>query len=208
MKIAVIGATGGVGRQVIKQGLAEGHHMTAFARNPAHLGFSHENLTTVQGDGTYPSDLEVAIKGQDVVVVSVGGKIQSTIMRTIITRNVVEVMQEHAPEATIVVVSSVGVGESKYQLPFWLRGFLLYVLRKPLADHTTQEHVVEESGLTYFIVRPGGLTDDPLTKNYIVSKPRTPLGGNQISRADVACFIVYNWDNAAYFNSALSIVAR
>lgn len=31
MKIVVLGATGGVGRAVVEQALARGHHVTAFA---------------------------------------------------------------------------------------------------------------------------------------------------------------------------------
>ncbi len=34
MKIAVFGATGGVGRQVVEQALEAGHAVTALARNP------------------------------------------------------------------------------------------------------------------------------------------------------------------------------
>ena len=37
MKITIIAATGGVGRQLVSQALAAGHDVTAVARNPAKL---------------------------------------------------------------------------------------------------------------------------------------------------------------------------
>ncbi|MFZ1628219.1 MAG: NAD(P)H-binding protein, partial [Anaerolineae bacterium] len=47
MKIAVFGATGGAGRQVVEQALAAGHQVSALARNPAKLALTNDNLTIV-----------------------------------------------------------------------------------------------------------------------------------------------------------------
>ncbi|WP_157880486.1 NAD(P)H-binding protein, partial [Streptomyces katrae] len=45
MKITVFGATGGVGREVVRQGLAAGHEVTAVVRDPARLDVpAHERL--------------------------------------------------------------------------------------------------------------------------------------------------------------------
>ena len=37
MKLALLGATGGVGREVLSQAVAAGHAVTAVVRNPAKL---------------------------------------------------------------------------------------------------------------------------------------------------------------------------
>jgi putative NADH-flavin reductase len=37
MKLALLGATGGVGREVLSQALAAGHLVTAVVRNPSKL---------------------------------------------------------------------------------------------------------------------------------------------------------------------------
>ena len=45
MKLAVFGATGGVGRGVLSQALDAGHYVTAYVRNPAKLDLTHSDLT-------------------------------------------------------------------------------------------------------------------------------------------------------------------
>ena len=38
MKILVLGASGGTGRQVVEQALGHGHDVVAFVRDPANFG--------------------------------------------------------------------------------------------------------------------------------------------------------------------------
>ena len=47
-KIALIGATGGIGRHVCSRALADGHAVVALARTPSKLD-PHPELTVVQG---------------------------------------------------------------------------------------------------------------------------------------------------------------
>ena len=69
MKLTVIAATGGVGRQVVEQALAAGHDVTAVARNPQ--GFT---MPTAAVDLSRP-DLAVltdALAGADAVISGLG----------------------------------------------------------------------------------------------------------------------------------------
>jgi uncharacterized protein YbjT (DUF2867 family) len=50
MKLLIFGTTGGTGRQLVELALAQGHVVTAFARNPAKLNLEHASLKVVQGD--------------------------------------------------------------------------------------------------------------------------------------------------------------
>ncbi|MCB0237620.1 MAG: NAD(P)H-binding protein, partial [Anaerolineae bacterium] len=50
MQIAVFGATGGTGQQVVQQALAAGHSVTALVRDPSRLAAQDERLTVVEGD--------------------------------------------------------------------------------------------------------------------------------------------------------------
>ncbi len=50
MRILVIGASGGTGREIVKQALEAGHDVTALVRNPAKFSLAHEHLTVARGN--------------------------------------------------------------------------------------------------------------------------------------------------------------
>ncbi|MFD8086455.1 NAD(P)H-binding protein, partial [Kitasatospora sp. NPDC059722] len=50
MKLTVLGATGGIGRHLVRLALADGHRVTAAVRDPARLPLQHERLTVVTAD--------------------------------------------------------------------------------------------------------------------------------------------------------------
>ena len=52
MKIVVFGASSKSGLEVVKQGVAAGHAVTAFVRDPAKLATPAAGVTVVKGDAT------------------------------------------------------------------------------------------------------------------------------------------------------------
>src|SRR5689334_5722659 len=72
MNVLVLGATGGTGRRLVEQALAQGHIVTAFARNPRKIQIEHSNLEVARGDILRPESLELAIQGQDAVLSALG----------------------------------------------------------------------------------------------------------------------------------------
>nr|WP_172690440.1 NAD(P)H-binding protein [Agrobacterium deltaense]ASK48465.1 3-beta hydroxysteroid dehydrogenase [Agrobacterium deltaense] len=70
MKVAVIGATGKVGSQLVAELLRRGHVVTALSRNPGQLS-RRTGLTQVRGDVSDPAALAKELIGHDVVVRSV-----------------------------------------------------------------------------------------------------------------------------------------
>ena len=67
MKVALIGATGFVGKAVLSELLHKGHQVTAIVRHPESLKPQH-GLTIVKGDATDVSALANALKGQEAVI--------------------------------------------------------------------------------------------------------------------------------------------
>ena len=66
-KIAIIGATGRAGSQLLEEALRRGHSVTAIARNTASLA-GRPGVTTRQLDVTDAAALEQALAGHDVVL--------------------------------------------------------------------------------------------------------------------------------------------
>jgi putative NADH-flavin reductase len=72
MKLLIFGASGKTGHQLVEQALAQGHTVTAFARNPAKLKLTHPNLQIAQGDMLNVESVERSVRGQDVVLSALG----------------------------------------------------------------------------------------------------------------------------------------
>lgn len=194
MKVVIFGATGGTGRHLVEQAYALGHEVTAFTRNPARLE-PFEELEVVRGDVLDPAAVSRAVRGQDAVIVALGGRASGDCrVRSEGTANVVRAMLEHGVRR-LIAVSSFGVGDSRKGLMGYVAWLLL---REALLDHERQEEVVRGSGLDWTIVRPTGLTNEPRTGRYKVGTP----GRGRIPRADVADFILRELKENAYVHQA------
>jgi len=66
-KIAIIGATGRAGSQLLEEALRRGHSVTAIARNPAKIG-ARAGVVSKAVDALDAAALEAAVAGHDVVI--------------------------------------------------------------------------------------------------------------------------------------------
>ena len=105
----------------------------------------------------------------------------------------------------LIVVSMMGLGQSRAQAPFWYRYLLMPTfLRGSSADKARMEDVVKNSGLDYIIVRPPILKDSPASGNVKV----LGLGGigHAITRADLANFLVDQLNSDEHLRKAVTII--
>jgi len=202
MNIIVFGATGTIGRHLVKQALSEGHAVTAFARRPAALGVSHPSLTVRSGDVLDAASVNDAVRGHDAVLVALGAGRKGTV-RSAGTRHIIEVMRRHGLRR-LICQSTLGTGHSRALLTFfWKRIMFGFLLKDAYADHEAQEDLVRESGLDWTIVRPGAFTDGAATGAYKhgLPDPGEPLT-LKISRADVAGFMLHQLTDLRYLRQS------
>lgn len=67
MKIAVLGASGRAGSEIVKEAAARGHQVLAIARNPEKIA-AVDGVTVVAGDASDPEALAALIAGHDAVI--------------------------------------------------------------------------------------------------------------------------------------------
>ena len=67
MKVAVLGASGRAGSEIVKELAHRGHQVTGVARNPARIPIG-DGITAVSGDAGDPAALAPLLKGADAVV--------------------------------------------------------------------------------------------------------------------------------------------
>lgn len=207
MKLVIFGATGGVGRQVVEQALAEGHFVTAFARNPEKLAIEHPNLKFLRGDVMNLPAVERAVQGQDAVVCTLGsGQTLTGTVRSQGTQHIVRAMQQTGIQRFI-CQSTIGTGDSWGSLNFYWKYVMFgLILRNVLADHERQEQNVRQSNLDWTIVRPGAFVEGDRTGQYRHGFPGTDRSSKlKISRADVADFILKQLSDRAYLHQTPSL---
>lgn len=192
MKLIVFGSTGGTGREIVKQALDQGHHVTAYARSASKVeDLQHPKLELVIGDVLDLFSVEKAIEGKDAVFITIGAAASRSNIREAGTRNIVNAMQKRGVRR-LVCQSSLGIGDSRANLSFFTKHIVVDIfLRHAFADHERQEEVVENCSLDWVIVRPPHLKDGPRTGNYhfgFATTDRQIKGW--ISRADVADFML------------------
>lgn len=207
MNVLVIGAAGKTGRQVVDQAVAAGHSVTAFVRDSARYN-APPNVRVLTGDATDQATIAHATAGQDAVIDTVGGKTpwRKTAIEQQVARAVVAAAKQHGT-SRIIAISALGVGDSKAQasLPFRLL-LLPTFLRGSTADKTAMEQAIAQAGVPYVLVRPAVLNDQPA-----VGSVRVLAGvekGRQISRADLAAFVVEQLVTDTYVNRAVTIANR
>lgn len=206
MKLVIFGATGGTGRELVSQALAQGHTVTALVRNPEKLDQNqkHEQLDLVQGDVLDLVSVEDAIKGKDAVLCALGAPpSDKSQIRAQGTKNIIRAMQK-AGIKRFVCQSGLGAGDSHDLLPFHYR-YLIFplILRHVYADHELQESAVRESPLDWVLVRPGALTDGAHTGSYRHGFTASDDASKvKISRADVADFMLKQLTDETYLHQA------
>lgn len=206
MRLLVFGATGGTGQEIVSQALAQGHEVVAFARRPEAVTQKDPALTVAQGDALDKEAVRRAVADCDVILSALGTRGGPSALVDG-TRNIIEAAQAHGKPRSL-WVSSWGVGESLDQMGWLARNVIAgMVLKATLQEKARQEQVIVESGLPWIIARPGGLTDGPWTGVYQCVPPseKVTLNRLQISRADVADFLLKNLTDERWLGQAVGL---
>lgn len=208
MKIVVFGASGKTGILFTDQALAKGHQVTAYVRRAGSMVQQHPNLKVITGSLNAADKLKEAILGADACVSLLGGNSIIKHSTGIIDGigKIVKLMEQEGVNRFI-YLSSMGAGESRKIMRPIIRFLIADILLSvPLADHTANELRIAKSKLQWTLVRPAGLTNGPTTGRLKHGSDLKVLRGNpQISRANVASFIVEQLSDTTYINTGVWI---
>ena len=192
MNLLIIGATRGIGIQLLEQALQVGHTVTALVRDAQKMPKQHDRLRVIQGDILDPESVQSAMAEQEAVCITIGIGITWKPVRVFSqgTRNVLEAMRRQGVRR-LICITGVGAGDSKGHGGFLYDRFFNPIFLKTIyEDKDRQETLIRASETEWTIVRPGLLTNGPLIKKYQVITDLTDVTAGKISRADVAHFIL------------------
>ncbi len=189
MKLVVFGASSPTGKLLVEKALASGHEVTAFARDAAKLGMTHEKLKVFAGDALNPAQVDEAVKGNDAVLSALGPKGKPMVMAAESTKNIVTAMQKHGVKR-LAVVSVTGIAVPQDKRGFNLISVLIkFFLKDVFVDRENQLAVLESSKVDWVAARVPRLTDDAATGS-VKAFFGNPSPSQKITRADPADFML------------------
>jgi len=208
--IAVFGASGRTGSEVVFQALERGEKVSCLVRDPtrlkaprdnAELGLrknsmqnfgptTNDNIVRTKGSVLNSADVDDVFEGKDITgaVVVLGGKTRDVGVTLCQdgTTNIIAACKKYGVKR-ISVVTTVGAGDTMDQAPWTFKILMKTMMQKIVDDKNAQEALFMHgpgADLEYCIARPGGLKlGDPTG---IVKATDGEAGA--ICRADLATF--------------------
>jgi uncharacterized protein YbjT (DUF2867 family) len=181
MKAFVAGATGQTGQRIVKELVARGIPVRALVRDRAKAQtILPPEAELIEGDVLDPQSLASALADSTVILCATGAKpgFDPTAPYKVDyegTKNLVDAAKAHGIEQ-FVFVSSLCTSQLFHPLNLF---FLILVWKKQAEEY------LQKSGLTYTIVRPGGLKNEDNTDAVVMSSADTLFEGS-IPRTKVA----------------------
>jgi putative NADH-flavin reductase len=199
VKLALLGASGGVGREVLNQAVAAGHALTAMVRNPAklpaHVGVVRQDLANPNNEV-----LADALRDAEAVISAVGPNraAQAGIVEPA-TAAIASAMDSAGVRRLVVISAApVGVVPSTHRPPprydpgddllmrYLLSPLIRRLFDRHYSDLAAMEDLLRDGNLDWTTIRPPRLTNGPLTGRYRTAIDRNVRHGLTISRPDVA----------------------
>ena len=188
MKIVLLGANGGTGREILSRALKAGDTVTAVVRSEDRLAdVTHPQLTIRVGNVCDSNELKAIFPGHDLVISTLGPRLPTKAATAIYSESataIVEAMQA-CGVSRLLVTSTALLFPSKKLSDRLIR----LVARHSAHNAGLMEESIRASNLEWTIARMGFLNDDSST-DYRLAVDALPDEGGSISRAAVAHFLV------------------
>ncbi|KAB8317414.1 SDR family oxidoreductase [Tolypothrix campylonemoides VB511288] len=204
--IFVAGASRGVGLEIAKCLIQQQLKVKALLRTEASRAeLEAIGIKIVLGDALNVDDVERAILTNEpvyAVISTIGGLPKDGERADYIgNKNLIDAAVK-AGVQKFILVSSIGSGNSVVALP----PQVLQTLGPVLVEKEKAEQHLIKSGLTYTIIRPGGLVSEPATGNGVLTED--PRIAGSIHRADVAQLVCRCLNSELANNKVFSAVDR
>jgi uncharacterized protein YbjT (DUF2867 family) len=204
--IFLVGASRGVGREIANYLTKQNLKVKALLRSETSRSeLEAIGVQVVIGDAMNLNDVESAILTDEPIhtVISTLGGTPSDTERPDYpgNKNLIDTALK-AGVQKFILVTSIGTGNSVEALT----PQVLAALGPVLVEKDKAEQHLINSGLTYTIIRPGGLKSEPATGNGILTEDTKVLGS--IHRADVAQLVTKCINSERTNNKTLSAVDR
>ncbi|MDO9374964.1 MAG: SDR family oxidoreductase [Ferruginibacter sp.] len=207
MNITIFGATGMVGKELVKQALHNGHQVKAFGRNVFTEDLpKDDNLELIQGALFDEGQVLKAIKGSDAVLSALGGAItDADVTRSLGMKNIVAQMEKAGVKRIVALggMGSLNADEDTLVLdtPDYPSAFF----------HVSKEHYkayefLKASNLDWTFVCPGDIINAEATGHFVTNADYLPTPNNsKITSGDLALFMLNQVSKTDYIDKRVGI---
>jgi putative NADH-flavin reductase len=204
-RLAIFGATGGIGSHLLSWAVDAGYPVHVLARNPAAVPH-RPGVSVTEGDATDPAAVADVVASADAVLSALGPRGAKTPGLLASAASAITGAMEKSRARRLICVSAAGafIREDPETNPL-VKIILPRIFAKPFADVREMERVVRASALDWTLVRPTRLVSAPGTGQYRVSDRYPPPGLTRIARADVAQFMITVLTAGGYAHQAPAI---
>lgn len=202
--VLVFGGNRATGLEVVKALAAKGEKITVFVRPTSDIAeLKKLNVATFTGDAMNADDVKKAFTASKfrAVISSLGGRRGEPRPDYEGTKNIVDGAKA-AGVQRMMIVTAIGTGDSVKAVSEQTSK----VLGPVYAEKVRGEDYLKNSGLTYTIIRPGGLRNEPSTGNGMLTEDIT-VGGD-INRSDLGQLTANVIDDTKAFNKVYSAVDK
>jgi putative NADH-flavin reductase len=207
MIVTIFGATGTVGKQLVKQALQKDYTVRAFGRNVFTAGFpENKNLHLITGALFDKDQVLHAIEGADAVLSALGGATDGTDKtRSLGMKNITEQMQK-AGVQRIVAIGGMGSLDAPDGEIFMNRpGYPAKFLAVGREHWQAYQHLVT-SGLQWTFVCPPDIIDAESTGLFRTETNTVPEPNSfKINAGDLAMFMLKEMNEKKYIQKRVGI---
>lgn len=178
--ITVLGASGRVGREIVRLALGAGHDVVAVSRNPPP---GATRLTAVPADVTHSEAIGEALAGRQIILNALGltkgqrpGVLAAGALAAV-----------HAGPRTLVSVGAFGTGETAGVAGMFTRTLLRTAMRDELPDKVAADRTTQQAG--GIVLHVGPMISGPAVPAAL-GRPVRTFFPRPISRATVAALML------------------
>jgi putative NADH-flavin reductase len=212
--IAVLGANGRTGRQVVEQALQQGHSVTAVVRNAESMkNIQHELLHVREANPLDAVALASCLKGVDAVVSCIGAKYwsqylpwSSVSIYSESAKSACEAMREAGVSRYVGMAGTcLKYGPDQPKAITYVFKPLFRGIARDMSRMEDYFQAKENSDINFTIVKPNHLQDTPMTEAEIFAAEGQWCDGCVMSRADVARFMLDTLSNDQWDRKLVAI---
>jgi len=195
MKIAILGSTGFLGKEILRKALDSGYEIKTLVRNPEKLGGFKNRVEYIEGNVKQTDKLEATVSGTDAVISTIAPPLKKSgdpeSYKDAMIK-LVAILEKQKIKRYIHIggAAHLGGANENWSIGRKILRIVLKMIAEPvLIAKQLEWEVLKKSGLDWTLVRPPGIMKKVFKGNGTIADEKN-LARTKVNVEDLAGFIV------------------